>query len=106
MTGKGSKARPLSVNRETFDNNWNRIFGDNKPEPAIEVSSFWSDDGELEAIVLQGKDRSYFVEIYSDGNFVSKLSNGIFTLDDAESLAENAVLEKYWVTDEYAKEYN
>lgn len=24
--GKGSKPRPLSVDRETFDKNWNRIF--------------------------------------------------------------------------------
>jgi hypothetical protein len=24
--GKGSKSRPLSVNLETFDDNWDRIF--------------------------------------------------------------------------------
>jgi hypothetical protein len=25
--GKGSKPRPLSVDKEKFDNNWNTIFG-------------------------------------------------------------------------------
>lgn len=29
--GKGSKPRPLSVEREVFDNNWDAIFG-KKPE--------------------------------------------------------------------------
>lgn len=106
MSGKGSKPRPLSVDQKTFDDNWDRIFGAKKPEPAIEVSSYWSDDSKLEAVVLQAKDSSYFVEIYSDGNFVSKLTKGIFTLDDAEAVAENAVLEKWWPEDEYAEEYN
>ena len=26
MAGKGSKPRPISVNRDTFDSNWDRIF--------------------------------------------------------------------------------
>jgi hypothetical protein len=29
--GKGSKSRPLSVEREVFDNNWDAIF-EKKPE--------------------------------------------------------------------------
>lgn len=37
MTGKGSNPRPFSVDRKTFDNNWDRIFN-KKPEPnATEV---------------------------------------------------------------------
>lgn len=27
MSGKGSKPRPLSVPREKFESNWDRIFG-------------------------------------------------------------------------------
>jgi hypothetical protein len=27
MNGKGSKPRPFSVDRQTFENNWNAIFG-------------------------------------------------------------------------------
>jgi hypothetical protein len=27
MAGKGSKARPFSVDKNTFDNNWESIFG-------------------------------------------------------------------------------
>jgi hypothetical protein len=30
MSGKGSKPRPLSVSTETFDNNWDVIFGKKK----------------------------------------------------------------------------
>jgi hypothetical protein len=35
MSGKGSKRRPLRVNKEKFDNNWDKIFSatpDNKPK--------------------------------------------------------------------------
>jgi hypothetical protein len=28
--GKGSKPRPFSVDKETFDNNWNQIFNKEK----------------------------------------------------------------------------
>ena len=27
MSGKGSRPRPFSVDQETFDNNWDNIFG-------------------------------------------------------------------------------
>lgn len=27
MSGKGSRPRPFSVDRKTFENNWERIFG-------------------------------------------------------------------------------
>lgn len=30
--GKGSKARPYSVDRKTFDSNWDRIFKAKKKE--------------------------------------------------------------------------
>jgi hypothetical protein len=32
---KGSRSRPLSVTRKTFDNNWDRIFG--KKDNAMQV---------------------------------------------------------------------
>lgn len=32
MSGKGSSPRPYSVDRRTFDDNWNRIFGQKKTE--------------------------------------------------------------------------
>jgi hypothetical protein len=28
--GKGSKPRPFSVDQKTFDDNWNKVFKDNK----------------------------------------------------------------------------
>lgn len=27
MSGKGSRPRPFSVDRKTYENNWERIFG-------------------------------------------------------------------------------
>ena len=36
MSGKGSRPRPMSVNRKTFDQNWDAIFGkkNKKEEPS------------------------------------------------------------------------
>jgi hypothetical protein len=30
MSGKGSKPRPFSVDRKTFESNWDKIFGKKK----------------------------------------------------------------------------
>jgi hypothetical protein len=36
MSGKGSKPRPLSVPRKTFEDNWDRIFGKKEKTPQDE----------------------------------------------------------------------
>ena len=36
MSGKGSKPRPLSVDRKTFEDNWDTIFG--KKDPLQELA--------------------------------------------------------------------
>ena len=36
MSGKGSRPRPYSVDRKTFDANWDRIFGKKKRENALD----------------------------------------------------------------------
>ena len=36
--GKGSRARPLSVSKSQFDDNWDKIFG-KKEEPKTEIIS-------------------------------------------------------------------
>ena len=33
MNGKGSNRRPQSVDNETFQENWERVFGSTKPKP-------------------------------------------------------------------------
>lgn len=33
MSGKGSKPRPCSVDQITFDQNWDRIFGNKNSDP-------------------------------------------------------------------------
>ena len=37
MSGKGSSPRPYSVDRKTFENNWDRIFSDRKQESEQQV---------------------------------------------------------------------
>lgn len=36
MSGKGSKPRPFSVDRKTFEDNWDKIFGNSKVRSEIE----------------------------------------------------------------------
>jgi hypothetical protein len=35
--GKGSKARPLSIPRNQFEDNWDRIFGKKQPKKSTGV---------------------------------------------------------------------
>lgn len=35
--GKGSKSRPYSVNQDTFNNNWNLIFGDKMKMQSVKL---------------------------------------------------------------------
>ncbi len=38
MAGKGSKSRPVEVDRKTFDDNWDRIFNkDKKKDVRVQV---------------------------------------------------------------------
>lgn len=39
MAGKGSRARPLSVSKSQFDNNWDNIFGKKEESKKEEVIS-------------------------------------------------------------------
>lgn len=36
MSGKGSKPRPFSVDRKTFESNWDKIFGKNSNKKGTE----------------------------------------------------------------------
>ena len=39
MNGKGSKPRPFSIDRKTFENNWDAIFGKKDPfQEMVEIS--------------------------------------------------------------------
>jgi len=44
--GKGSRARPISVDQKTFDSNWDAIFGNKNKEQQIidEVSKLIADE--------------------------------------------------------------
>jgi len=38
MSGKGSRPRPFSVDRKTFESNWEKIFGKNKKKNTEKTS--------------------------------------------------------------------
>ena len=52
--GKGSKPRPFSVDQETFDNNWNRVFQKEKNDYQDILST---EDCILDAFDLNDPDR-------------------------------------------------
>jgi len=39
MSGKGSKPRPFSVDRKTFESNWDKIFSKKTKKKSTEKSS-------------------------------------------------------------------
>jgi hypothetical protein len=39
MAGKGSKARPFSVDRKTFESNWDKIFNKKNKEKPCQSNS-------------------------------------------------------------------
>lgn len=39
MNGKGDKPRPFSVNREEFESNWERVFGNKNIKQQIKESN-------------------------------------------------------------------
>lgn len=39
MSGKGSKPRPFSVDRKTFESNWEKIFGKQSKKKTTEKNS-------------------------------------------------------------------
>lgn len=39
MSGKGSKPRPFSVDRKTFESNWDKIFGKKNDKNNTEKNS-------------------------------------------------------------------
>ena len=55
MAGKGSRARPLSVSKSKFDDNWDKIFG-KKEEPKTEViANLYSSHAHIDATNLDSK---------------------------------------------------
>jgi hypothetical protein len=39
MSGKGSRPRPFSVDRKTFESNWEKIFGKKSKKKSTEKTS-------------------------------------------------------------------
>lgn len=70
MAGKGSRARPLSVSKSQFDNNWDNIFGKKEESKKEEVisnshgSHAHVDVNEL-AAELKNKSWQYVLNMYN-----------------------------------------
>lgn len=112
--GKGSKQRPLKVDRKQFENNWDKIFAapgkdleyesDNPLERPIEVkehkrkvvieepiSRFFSDNGKREAVVMLGEE-GFSVELYEGSRYIRTVDCPNKSINWAEDVAENWTL--------------
>ena len=61
MNGKGDKRRPMTVQYDLFEDNWDRIFGKKEPQPLREVSydGMWQHSCTVEMGVMWiGKDET------------------------------------------------
>lgn len=100
MAGKGSKPRPLSVEQNEFDAQWDLIFGgknmkynEHKRKVNIteEVSKHWSENGRKEAIVMKSES-GYSVDLYEQSRHIRTIECFDKALNYAEDVAENYTL--------------
>ena len=63
MNGKGDSPRPLSVKKQEFDNNWDRIFN-----TADELTAFSQEIGLYDAPKRSEDNQREFPRIDEDGN--------------------------------------
>tara|TARA_R110002153_G_scaffold121401_2_gene266947 strand:+ start:3611 stop:3958 length:348 start_codon:yes stop_codon:yes gene_type:complete len=85
--GKGSKQRPLSVDHDTFSNQWDAIFMKDK-EPISEISlieTYTSEDGSKEVYVsLVTSNSAKVLPFIQLEFFVEGEMEEIYNLDDGE----------------------
>jgi len=95
MNGKGSKPRPLSVSKDDFQDNWNRIFGMKEHKTTVnineKISNHWSENGKKEAIVMKSES-GYSVELYEQSRYIRTVECFDKSLSYAEDVAENFCL--------------
>ena len=85
MSGKGSKPRPLSISKEQFDSNWDKIFMKEKP-----ISCFVSSENNRTADVFN-RNGAYVVECREGPTKKLTLRLDGKSLNYAEDAAENWV---------------
>lgn len=98
MNGKGSKPRPLSVNQNKFDEQWDLIFGGknmkyHRKEVTISetLSRHMSANGKNEAVVIK-TERGYVVELYEQSRYIRTVDCTSHSINWAEDVAENYAL--------------
>tara|TARA_R110000868_G_scaffold30953_4_gene113890 strand:+ start:4369 stop:4656 length:288 start_codon:yes stop_codon:yes gene_type:complete len=93
---KGSKPRPIEIDQEEYESNWDRIFGMKDHERDVEiveaVSEHWSSNGKKSARVIKSV-KGYAVEFYVKSQMVRERNYYSGTLNDAEDAAENWCVE-------------
>jgi len=98
MNGKGDKPRPMSVDREQFDANWDTIFGGKdakhrRETEIIEISKHVSDNGRRSASVIKTPE-GYSVELFEQSRYIRTITidprarNAVNLLQYAEDIAE------------------
>ena len=113
MAGKGDKQRPMKVDRDTYNSNWEKIFGakdrdlayesDNPLERPIEmhvhsdgheilvqenITQFWSDNVKISATVVKSM-KGYCVEFYEKSRLIRTTDMFDHSQQYAEDAAEN-----------------
>lgn len=95
MNGKGSKPRPLSISKDDFQDNWNRIFGMKEHKTKVnineKISTHWSENGRKEAIVMKSES-GYSVDLYEQSRYIRTVECFDKALNYAEDVAENFCL--------------
>lgn len=89
---KGSKQRPLRVDRKQFESNWERAFGQKRVSTPETISNFFSDNGKKEAVVLLCSAGGYSVELYEGSRYIRTVDCSTKSLQWAEDVAENWTL--------------
>lgn len=105
MNGKGDTSRPISVDQEEFDANWDTIFGGKgakhtRETEIIEISKHVSDNGRRSASVIRTPE-GYSVELFEQSRYIRTI-----TIDSRARAAVSLGQYAEDVAEEYVLGYN
>ena len=86
--GKGSGRRNSQIDAETFENNWEKIFGMKTKKENRELSKYFSDNGKKEAVVIKTNE-GFMVELFEQSRYIRSVDCTKHSIHWAEDVAEN-----------------
>ena len=105
MNGKGDKPRPIAVDQEQFDANWDTIFGGKgakhtRETENVEISKHVSDTGRRSASVIRTPE-GYSVELFERSRYIRTI-----TIDPTARYAVNLLQYAEDIAEEYTMGYD